>query len=65
MQPEEYNQYGEIKPSGIRSALDHQHRIHMTKDIIVGDCWACQKALHNNVNSYWYDNDWVDDEDKE
>lgn len=63
MEIEDYDQYGYIKPKIKRLAPDHIHRIHLTKDIMVGNCYLCQEAIGKGVVSYWNDED-VDPEEE-
>jgi hypothetical protein len=53
--PEEYNEYGEIKPK--RMSFDQEHRIHMTKDIFDGECSLCQIAMKKKIKTYWSDDE--------
>jgi hypothetical protein len=50
MQPEEYDEFGEIIPPKPKQVVyerllteDQQHRIHETKDLFEGSCSLCQK----------------------
>lgn len=63
MQPEEYDEYGEIipKPSpreqSLRLSADQEHRIHQTKDLFMGDCSYCQSDMKKHIKTYWVDDD--------
>lgn len=64
LEVEEYNEYGEIKPVIKKEIIPNhrlnayqQHRIHETKDLFESSCFYCQKAMDNNIKSYWKDGD--------
>lgn len=54
---EEYNEFGElIQPERVLP-IQHEHRIHETKDYFDSDCYLCQKAMKLKIKTYWPDED--------
>lgn len=59
MQPEQYNEYGEIvtNPQGRQLSSDQKHRIHQTKDIFDSNCSGCQADIKKfQLQQSWWDN---------
>lgn len=59
IEPEEYNEYGEIvikqepaKPYMRTLSAYDQHRIHDTKDLFDGDCSYCQDSAKKSQAIY-------------
>lgn len=60
IEPEQYNELGEIVKPERKLDFYNQHRIHQTKDLFVGDCSLCQqdaKKWQQQKGSWWGDDE--------